>query len=313
MISAYCLSYGNWTVIPSHWERVFADMRECGFDTVALSFSESEKTYAMRTFEQQVEYAHKQGLKVLGIPSRIGGRFAGAPMMPSPWLMQHSEALVPGSTTTASLMSPEFLEFSLDYIRTMLKSFDLDGLVLDEPKAVEMIDRSPRVLKRFGENPSVSDMYTLMLEYLQLLIDDAKKLKPDLSVTLFNMPPTPEEFTRASAKLRGLDYAGFDGPCSAQSFFHEPASHSKRFIRDSWERTKAETAGVTGSFALVENILIPDSAFEEFKQEYRRVLNEVKPDHLSIYYYGHNNESAETVQKFCMDELKKHIAEGGMK
>ena len=145
------------------------------------------------------------------------------------------------------------------------------------------------------------------------MIDDAKKLKPDLSVTLFNMPPTPEEFTRASAKLRGLDYAGFDGPCSAQSFFHEPASHSKRFIRDSWERTKAETAGVTGSFALVENILIPDSAFEEFKQEYRRVLDEVRPDHLSIYYYGHNNESAETVQKFCMDELKKHIAEGGLR
>ena len=201
-----------------------------------------------------------------------------------------------------------------DLAKNIVLIKDLETLIAEgNPKAVEMIDRSPRVLKRFGENPSVSDMYTLMLEYLQLLIDDAKKLKPDLSVTLFNMPPTPEEFTRASAKLRGLDYAGFDGPCSAQSFFHEPASHSKRFIRDSWERTKAETAGVTGSFALVENILIPDSAFEEFKQEYRRVLDEVRPDHLSIYYYGHNNESAETVQKFCMDELKKHIAEGGVR
>ena len=79
-LSAYTLSYGNWTVIPSHWERSFADMRENGFDAVDLSFSESEAMYSMRAIEQQIALAHKHGLKVLLIPSRFAGRFAGAPL-----------------------------------------------------------------------------------------------------------------------------------------------------------------------------------------------------------------------------------------
>lgn len=79
LLTAYCLSYGNWTVIPRQWAESFGEMSDLGFDAVALSFSESEMRYARRTFEMQIAAAHQAGIKVFVIPSRIGGRLAGAP------------------------------------------------------------------------------------------------------------------------------------------------------------------------------------------------------------------------------------------
>ena len=78
MLTAYCLSYGNWTVIPRQWRESFTDMKKCGFDAVALSFSESEMRYSRRAFEMQVKMAHDCGLKVHVIPSRLGGRGCGS-------------------------------------------------------------------------------------------------------------------------------------------------------------------------------------------------------------------------------------------
>ena len=95
LITAFCLSYGHWTVIPHQLKASFKEMRDCGFNAVALSFSESEMRYSRRAFEIQVDLAHRCGLKVLVIPSRIGNRFAGAPLMPSLWLSQHPEAQLP--------------------------------------------------------------------------------------------------------------------------------------------------------------------------------------------------------------------------
>ena len=57
-LSAYCLGFGNWTVIPREWRVVFDDLRANGYDAVSLSFSEGEMRYGRRMFEQQVQAAH---------------------------------------------------------------------------------------------------------------------------------------------------------------------------------------------------------------------------------------------------------------
>ncbi len=307
MISAYCLSYGNWTVIPSHWERVFADMKENGFDAVALSFSESEERYSMRTFEQQVLTAQRNGLKALAIPSRIGGRFAGAPFMQSPWLAAHPESQLPGHPELACLEEENFLRRTEEFLRYFTDDFGVDGLIWDEPKGVDVISTHPATLAKYGPNPSGTDMHHSMLDYLTHITSFVKKRDPDLNITLFNMPNVPEAFTRESAKIPGLDFVGFDGRCCKESYFHEPAIRNKAYIRDLWPRIRSESAAAPGSFALMENILIPDEAFDEFRQEFTLALDTIEPDHLSIYYYGHNNESAERVQRFCMDSLKTYI------
>ena len=130
-LSAYTLSYGNWTVIPSHWDRLFGEMRDNGFDAVDLSFSESEAMYSMRAIEQQIAMAHRHGLKVLLIPSRFAGRFAGAPFMGSPFICAHPEWALPGYPGCACIDVPEVVRASVDFVEMIVKSFDLDGLIFD--------------------------------------------------------------------------------------------------------------------------------------------------------------------------------------
>lgn len=309
ILSAYCLSYGNWTVIPSHWEQVFADMHRIGFDAVDLSFCESEGVYSMRTFEQQVNLAHKHGLKVFVIPSRFGGRFAGAPLMPGYWLTEHPECQVPGHPMLGCLESPAFMEFSEEFVRKIVSSFEIDGIIWDEPKSTDVISLHPDTLRKYGEAPTREDMFSSMLEYLTHLTCIAREIRPSLSVTIFNMPHTSPDFTKQCSRIPGIDFTGFDGTCCEQSYFHEPPRRVKPTVRQMWERTREEARGGGGTFSLIENILIPDSELEAYENELRLTLREVRPDHLSCYYYGHNNESAERIQKFTMDAVSEMIHE----
>ena len=131
LLTAYCLSYGNWTVIPRQWAKSFGEMSDLGFDAVALSFSESEMRYARRTFEMQIAAAHQAGIKVFVIPSRIGGRLAGAPLMGSLWLHENPSACLPENPGIACIESPEFREWSLEFIRTLIRDYEVDGIIWD--------------------------------------------------------------------------------------------------------------------------------------------------------------------------------------
>jgi hypothetical protein len=305
LLSAYMLSYGNWTVIPSHWEKVFAEMKELGFDAVDLSFSESEKRYSMRAIEGQIEAAHRQGLKVFLIPSRIAGRLAGAPSMCGYFLAENHHLQLPEYPMLGCVDSPELLKWSEDFIRDMVNSFDIDGIIWDEPKGADVISTHLDTLKRYHGETGCEQARQSLIDYITNLTNVAKKIRPDLSFTIFNMPVTSKEFTAASARIPGIDYAGFDGVCCLQSFFKEAPRKSKATIRETWERTKAETNGVCGTFALIENILTPKEQIEEYTKELKLTLENVQPDHLACYYYGHNNESAELIQSITMKEICK--------
>ena len=148
-LSAYTLSYGNWTVIPSHWDRSFREMRENGFDAVDLSFSESEATYSMRVIEQQIAMAHKHGLKVLLIPSRFAGRFAGAPYMTSIFSAAHPEWDLPGVPGCCCIDIPEVVQASVEFVKMIVNHFDLDGLIFDEPKESETPSSHPATVTRY--------------------------------------------------------------------------------------------------------------------------------------------------------------------
>ena len=303
-LSAYTLSYGNWTVIPSHWDKVFGDMRENGFDAVDLSFSESEAKYSMRTIEQQIAMAHKHGLKVLLIPSRFAGRFAGSPYMSSVFSAAHPQWQLPGVPGCCCLDVPEVIQGSVDFIEMIVKSFDLDGLIIDEPKEADTPSTHPATIAHYGRPGTAEDAIQSMLEYLQILIDAAKKLRPDLSITIFNMPHTSPDFTKRSAALRHIDYAGFDGTLAGKSFFHEEVVRTKNSVLQNWKRTCEEAAGKCGTFSLLENILIPASENGSYKKELEETLAVISPDHLACYYYGHNNEDAEYIQEITMKAIR---------
>ena len=316
LVTAYCLAFHHWTVVPRHMAECFADMRECGFTAVALSFSESEMRYSRRAFEWQVRLARAAGLRVFVIPSRLGGRFAGAPLMASTWVTQHPEAAVPGAAgfagPVACVESPMFREWLAGFMDTVLGDYPLDGIIWDEPKAVRQISTHPDTVRRFGPNPTASDMARGFVEFLDWLVTHCAARRPGLVQTLFAQATDPEEFTAAAARVAGLTYHGYDGNLSRQSYFHEEPRWQKYRIEQPWPRTVRECAAAgKRTFGLVENMLLPAAAHAEYEANLAAYLAGPLPDHLALYYYAHNNEDPETVHGITQRLLRHRLALGG--
>ena len=311
-VTAYCLAHGHWTVIPRHLEESFRDMADMGFNAVALSFSESEMRYSRRAFELQVRLAHQCGLKVFVIPSRLGNRFAGAPLMPSLWLLQHPEAQVPDYTTwmgpLACVESSVFRAWIKEFMTTLLTDYPLDGIIWDEPKEEWTISRHPETVAKFGPQPTREQMEDGFVDFLGDLTAHCLSVRPELEVTLFNQATSSKRFTRAASALPGIGYAGYDGNLSRQSFFHEEPQWHKYRIESVWDRTVTEcTAAGKGTFALVENMLMPAAAVAEYRENLDTWLQGPLPDHLALYYYAHNNEDPDAVQRINRELMKKYL------
>lgn len=306
LLSAYTLSYSNWTIIPSHWNNLFAKMKDNGFDAIDLSFSESEEMYAMRTIEQQIAMAHKHNLKVFIIPSRFASRFAGAPFMPGWLTVNHPEWNVPGHSVSC-VDVPEVIELSVNFFKKIVTTFDCDGIIIDEPKAVELPSSHPATIAKYGRPGTIEDAKNSMFEYIKTIITTLKSCQPNLSITMFNMPSVSPDFTARCSQIDGVDFAGFDGTLCSHSYFHDSTFRSKPPVKELYQRAKQENNNKCGTFVLIENMLIPSSENATYERELNETLCEIKPDHLACYYYGHNNEDAEYIQKITMDALKKHV------
>lgn len=310
MISAYCLDYNNWTCIPRHVKEDFKEMVDMGFDAVNLSFSESEMTYSRRTFEILVEMAHQEGLKVNVIPSRIGGRFAGAPLMPSLWAVQHPEYCVQGDYywPVVCLESQAVRDWIKGFMKTLIMDYDLDGIIWDEPKAPTLISCHQDTIRRFGENPTEEDMAVGFCEFFDDLTAYCHSLNSKLVQTLFCIKGERDFFTERISRNKEITYFGYDGNLSRQRRFKEAICDSKYRIESVWARTlrECEQAGKK-TFALVETMHMPREEHQNFERNLTEYLENYHPDHLSLYYYAHNADDPEELNKIIKRTMKKYI------
>jgi hypothetical protein len=307
MLTAYCMSYEYFTVIPKQWHESFSEMRDMGFDAVALTFSESEMRYSRRAFEAEVAMAHKLGLKVFVIPSRLGGRFAGAPLMHCLWLSMHPECQVPGHPELACIEAEPFVEWMHEFMGTLIGDYELDGIVWDEIKRSGLVSTHPATLKKFGHAPSTEEAQDSFVEFLDDLTTHCMKIRPELTVTMFNSATAPEYFTAKAARIPHFHYCGYDGNFCEFSFYKEKPHQDKYLLGDAWARTVREcAAGGKKTFALVENFCVPKSEHDIYRKNLDSYLSAIRLDHLAIYYYGLNNECPEEVHQMTKELLKKY-------
>lgn len=310
MISAYCLDYNTWTCIPRHVKEDFAELADMGVDTVCLSFSENEMAYARRTFEILTDLAHEAGLKVFVIPSRIAGRFAGAPLMPSIWLTKHPQYQLPDECwlPAACVECPEVRIWIKDFMKTLITDYAIDGIVWDEPKEPTHISHHPATIARFGENPTEQDMAVGFCEFFEDLTGYCHKLNPGLTQTLFCQYTEPEFFTRLISQNPYIHYFGYDGNLCRQRIFKEEISKVKYRIESAWERTVMEChASSKKTFALIESMHMPREEHTAFEKAFDFYLTNYHPDHLSIYYYAHNADDPEALNDIIKRTMKKHF------
>ncbi len=311
MISAYCLDYHMWTCVPHQIEENFRELKEMGVDTVCLSFCESDMTYARRTFEIIIEIAHRIGLRVFVIPSRIAGRFAGAPLMASTWLVKHPQYQIPDKywMPIGCLECREVREFIKEVVGTLISDYDIDGIVWDEPKGTDLISHHPDTVKKFGENPTLENMADSFYDFFADLTEFCHKMKPSLIQTLFCQKTDPEYFTKKMATTPCIDYFGYDGNLCRQRIFKEQIFEGKYRIESVWDRTVEECAQAEKKrFALIESMHMPREEHENFEKAFDNYLSHYHPEHLSIYYYAHNADDPEELNEIIKRVMKKHFA-----
>lgn len=311
MISAYCLDYNTWTCIPHHVKEDFAEMADMGIDTVCLSFSENDMEYARRTFEILIDLAHEAGLKVFLIPSRIGGRFAGAPLMPSLWLARNPQYQIPDTCwlPAACLESEDVRDWFRNFMKTLITDYPIDGIVWDEPKEPTHISHHPATIARFGANPTQEDMALGFYEFMDDLTTYCHELNPSLIQTMFCQKTEPEFFTKLVSKLPHIDYFGYDGNLCRQRVFKEEIKETKYRIESAWNRTVEECAAAgKKTFALVETMHMPREEHDNFEKAFQNYLDTFHPDHLSIYYYAHNADDPESLQAIIKKAMKQHFS-----
>ena len=309
IVTAYFLCHGLWTVIPRQLQENFADMADCGFNAVAISFSESEMTYARRAFELQVRLAHAAGLRVFVVPSRIGGRLAGAPLMPSPWLCTHPEAQAGNPWLPLACVEHEpFRQWARDFMTTLVTDYPIDGIVWDEPKATDYVTRHPDAAAKYGPDPTREQMMDGFVDWLTDLTGHCLRLRPSLVVTLFLQHTDPDYFTRRAAAIPGIACFGYDGNLARQSTFHEAPAWHKYRIETTWPRTQAEAAAAgKKTFSLVENMLMPAEAIPEYEANLESYLAGPLPDHLGLYYYAHNNEDPDRTHAVTRRLMRRRL------
>lgn len=310
MISAYCLDYNTWVCIPHHVREDFAELADMGIDTVCLSFSENDMAYARRTFEILVDLAHEAGLKVFIIPSRIAGRFAGAPLMPSIWLAKHPQFMLPDECwlPAGCVECTEVRDFVCGFMDTLITDYAIDGIVWDEPKEVTTVSHHPATLARFGQNPTKEDMAASFCEFFEELTGFCYGLNPGLTQTLFCQYTEEEYFTRMISKNPHITYFGYDGNLSRQRVFKEEIAPAKYRIESAWDRTVSECAAAgKKTFALVESMCMPREEHKNFALAFDNFLTNYHPDHLSIYYYPHNADDPEGLNSIIKRTMKKHF------
>jgi len=312
LITAYCLSRGHFTVIPHQLAENFQDMVDCGFTAVALTFGESEMCYSKRAFEIQVNLAKAAGLKVFVLPSRLGGRFSGAPLTPSIWGVEHPESQVPGfsgfNPPVACLENQAFRDWIKGFMTTLLTDYPLDGIIWDEPKHEKLISLHPDTRAWYGDHPTVENMEDGYVDFLRDLTAHCLAIKNDLLITVSNQKTSSERFTQATAAIEGISYAGYDGNLARESFFHEEPRWIKYRLESVWDRTVRECrqAGKK-TWALVENFLMPSVAIPEYEENFEAYLQAYRPDNLGIYYYAANNEDPEAVHEITRRLMKKYL------
>lgn len=220
---AYYLNAHMYSSVPKH---VRADMEwiaEAGSAFVCVNILEQDLWAAGENIDLILSEAARVDLRVLAVPSRWAGLTAGAPKVPSLFSVLHPHTWVQdayGRTNvdpmTCGVMSSihcaetgRFFRESLD--RLFLRHPALAGLVIDEPKALQFSDYSPKAALALGRDaPRSAHVQAAVAFYDEVLRCVGARYPDKLRCMFLPAQSDPEDLERCAA-MQNIHYFGADG------------------------------------------------------------------------------------------------------
>ncbi|MEM7786491.1 MAG: hypothetical protein AAF594_02070 [Bacteroidota bacterium] len=307
VLNAYYFRAHMYTCVPAHVRHDMETMAAWGTTHITIAVLEQDFRAAHHNVDLVCAEAARVGMKVLAVPSRWCGLFAGAPKVPSEFAAEYPETwatrnragdpLISGpSGPICSVFHPRVRDYLLGLTEELVTRFDIAGIVMDEPKKIHRKDYSEHALAAVGADASRLEHVAAKVAFFDEMGRTMKAARPDATLGLFvhaSKAGDHDDVIDLLAAMPSLDAFGADGrpwdvdatternwnrkclfPTNVDTFLAAAARHGKRTL------------------VLAENYDLPMRHLDLFDAGMPRLLA-LGLDELLYYYYPRNIEDPE--------------------
>ncbi|MBV6646802.1 MAG: hypothetical protein KI790_15195 [Cyclobacteriaceae bacterium] len=306
----------TFSMVPRHVAQDMQWMADHGSNALTIAISEQDFLHAYRNIELICSEAAKRNLKVFFVTSRWAGVFAGAPKLPSIFaaLNPHTWSLdkrgkphFHSSGPICSIYYPEVFDFFISSIDKAFQTWDLAGIIWDEPKAY-LMDYSMEAIESLGENGTVQEHEVNYCRYISRLNDHIHRNYPDKTISFFAYPYLSDSWIEAASEIRHLDYFGADGRPYAKKD-GEGITSTKKYIlgeeKSAMRYVRVAREKNLKSMVLIENFSMKVSHHHVVEKRLDEIIESV--DQFAYYYYPRSCEDPDASMKLIADYVKKYI------
>ncbi len=293
LINCYYYAPHNHSMLTEHVIYDLDRMKEIGTNIVSVCVQESQLTnWHWKHLDNFIKLAHERDLKVHAIPNRWAGITAGWLDGFSSFSIRNTNLMVENEKgeleisgeMVSCINKPGVSEYLLKNLRIMLKSFEFDGLIWDEPHA-EFCHCEFCRKKGIDSFEKAQDDFSSFIDMLSL---EAKNLKNSFVVSAF-VQPHHDELLKALLKTENIDYIGSDGHLRSPD---HTMHRMKTTIFEAYDKYAPllKNSGKK-SFFLIEGQRHRDEDLENYLENLHQAFS--LPMDLLMYYYTASEMSPE--------------------
>jgi len=316
ILSAYYFRAHTYTMVPGQVREDLTWMADHGTNAVCPAILEQDLFAAVENIEIICNEAEKLGMQVLAVPSRWGGLIAGAPKVPSLFTIKNPDTYVmmkdgtPYSSRVSGRISsfhhPATLEFFKAATSEMLRTWNIKGVIWDEPKMFDRLDYSPAAQQALSGQITRARNIQAFADFWSKVNEHIKSNHPEVSTHFFIYAQLAQhdDVMQSTAKIDHLDYYGCDGAPWHVDDQSKKVTEGKNLLGDDAGEKFLRYARQNHkkSLWLLENLKLDRHDIELMDQRLPEILDS-SVDHLIYYYYPRSLKEPDLV----MNTLAKHI------
>ncbi len=313
VLNAYYFRAHMYTLVPRHVREDMKWMADAGTNVVSIAVLEQDFYAAKENIEIICDEASKLGMDVWAVPSRWAGLVAGAPKVPSDFTITNTETWKKKKDGSyaggvagriSSIFHPATYEFMKESAKRLFKTWDLKGMIWDEPKSLDE-DYHDLAIKKLGGNPSREQFVDANVDFFSTINNDVKAAYPDKKIAMFIYSNFDDMTVRKCATIDGLDVYGCDGRPWRDEDGGQQEGRGKVLLGGVGQRfLDAARENKKQSLWLVENHNMSDKDIPLLERGLPEVMT-TDVDHLIYYYYPRNLSQPDKI----MNIIRKNISE----
>ncbi len=312
-LNAYYLRAHMYTMVPHQVKEDLKWMADVGTNIISVAVLEQDFFAAKENIEIICNEAAKLGMDVWAVPSRWGGLVAGAPKVPSIFTTLHQETWKKNSDGTyasskisgreSSIFHPATAEFMQESAKNIFKTWDIKGMIWDEPKSLAK-DYHELAIKKLGKNVPLEAYIDANVEFYSKTNNNIKAEFPDKQIAMFIYSNKDDMTLNKCATIEGLDAYGCDGRPWTNKDGGKQEGKGKVLLGGVGQRfIDAARKNGKKSLWLIENHNMADEDIPILEKRMPEIAK-TEVDHLIYYYYPRNLSQPDRI----MNIIKKNIS-----